>query len=350
MKSLRLSLFLTLFLASAICAYSETAAKLLPFQGRLTDQNGLAVTNGVRLVQFKIYEVPTAGSPVWAGELHRTTVNGGLVNVMLGSKTPFTGFDFDRQLYLEITLDLNGDNTITAADPPMLPRQAILPVIFAKEAADSRLLDGYDWNALFGTNSPASGTLLDSKIRDGSINARKLQPGTITSNQIAPQTINASLIAPGAVTNAASIGVNGLQAFTQPTPNALVPLDAASKFPASTIPFAAAIGVSGYFKSPEVAVAVSDVSSTTHGLGGQPVFFMVTLICKTAELGYAVGDEVLMPSYAVGGVVGNTVFANSTTVGQKSGASIYISDKTPSNTADKAITPANWRFIFRAWR
>src|SRR5207249_8846014 len=155
--------------------------KLLPFQGRLTDQNGVAVSNGVRLVLFKIYDVPASGNPVWAGELHRTTVNGGLVNVMLGSKTPFTGLDFDRQLYLEITVDVSGptgqpDNTITLADPPMLPRQAILPVVFAKESANSRLLDGYDWSALFGTNNPAIAKLDGSRIASNSITSAQLGP------------------------------------------------------------------------------------------------------------------------------------------------------------------------------
>lgn len=192
------------FLLSTFCflsASAQTAPKLLPFQGRLTDQSGVAVTNGTRLVQFKIYDVPTGGSPVWAGELHRTTVNGGLVNVLLGSKTPFTGVDFDKTLYLEITADINGDSAITVADPPMLPRQAILPVVFAKEAADSRLLAGSDWTPLFGANNP-NGSLLPSKIAtnslsgsqiiSNSITAAQIQPGTITSTQIAPNTITES--------------------------------------------------------------------------------------------------------------------------------------------------------------
>jgi hypothetical protein len=190
----------------AICAFlcghafAQTAPKLLPFQGRLTDQNGIAVSNGVRLVQFKIYDVPSGGSPVWAGELHRTTVNGGLINVLLGSKTPFTGVDFDRQLYLEITVDINGDNSITLADPPMLPRQAILPVIFAKEAADSRKLNGYDWTPIFGTNSP-NVALPASKLADGSVPGAKIQSATITSNQIAPLTITASQMAAATITS-----------------------------------------------------------------------------------------------------------------------------------------------------
>src|SRR5687767_10530798 len=82
----------------------QEAPKLLPFQGHLTDQNGGAVSNGVRLVQFKIYNVPSGGNPVWAGELHRTTINGGLVNVLLGTKTPLANVIFDQQLYLEITV------------------------------------------------------------------------------------------------------------------------------------------------------------------------------------------------------------------------------------------------------
>ena len=89
---------------------ADEVPKLLPFQGRLTDASGNAVSNGVRLVLFRIYAEPAASSPVWAGELHRTTVNGGLVNVMLGSKTPLTGVDFNTQLYLEITVDKGDEN------------------------------------------------------------------------------------------------------------------------------------------------------------------------------------------------------------------------------------------------
>src|SRR6267142_6989262 len=92
--------------AVVVSSPAQPVPKLIPFQGRLTDQNGFAVSNGVRLVQFKIYDVPTGGSPVWAGELHRTTINGGLVNVQLGTKTPLPSSVFDHQLYLEMTVDV----------------------------------------------------------------------------------------------------------------------------------------------------------------------------------------------------------------------------------------------------
>jgi hypothetical protein len=183
---------------------AQPVGKLLPFQGRLTDQNGNAVSNGVRLVQFKIYDVPTGGSPVWAGELHRTTVNGGLVNVMLGSKTPMASIDFDKELYLEITVDVSGpsgepDNAITPADPPMLPRQSILPVIFAKESGvskDSKALAGYDWSVLFGTNDPLNGVLSGSRILSNSITGAQLASGAITSINLANGVITPDKLSP----------------------------------------------------------------------------------------------------------------------------------------------------------
>ena len=92
-------------------------------------------------MQFKIYDAPVGGQALWNGEVQKLTVNGGLVSTTLGTKASLASVDFNRSLYLELTIDANNDNQITAADPP---RQAILPVVFAKEAADSRKLAGAD--------------------------------------------------------------------------------------------------------------------------------------------------------------------------------------------------------------
>ena len=152
---------------------AQTAPKLLPFQGRLTTANGAVVPDGAKVVQFKIYDAPVGGQAVWNGEVQKLNVNGGLVNTLLGSKASLAAVDFNLNLYLEITIDANSDDQITLSDPPLLPRQAVMPAVFAKEAADSRKLAGRDWSALFGTNDTA-GSLLDSKIRDGSIGLAKL--------------------------------------------------------------------------------------------------------------------------------------------------------------------------------
>ena len=153
---------------------------LLPFQGRLTDANGQAIVDGARVVQFKIYDAPVGGRAIWNGEVQKLSVNGGLVSTMLGTKADLSAVDFNRQIYLELTVDANGDGSITPADPPLLPRQSVLPAVFAVESGNSRLLEGHGWSALFGTNNPADGTLLDTKIGDGSITAPKIANGAVT--------------------------------------------------------------------------------------------------------------------------------------------------------------------------
>src|ERR1043165_1841401 len=169
MKALRFSIWwmalaATAFLAGPLSA--QAAARLLPFQGRLSDANGAAVPDGARVVQFKIYDAPVGGRAVWNGEVQKLTINAGLVSTILGTKASLSGVDFNQDLYLEITIDANGDGQISLADPPLLPRQSILPAVFAYESGNSSFLKGYDWSPLFGTNNPADGTLLSSKIAD----------------------------------------------------------------------------------------------------------------------------------------------------------------------------------------
>ena len=182
-------------LAAALLVGAATLAqeppRLLPFQGRLTDPAGNAVSNGVRLVQFRIYGVPAGGAPVWAGEIHRTTVNGGLINVVLGTKTPLATVDFTQPLYLEITVDVNGDNSITAADPPMLPRQSIIPAPMAREAGNAAKLGGRDWTAILATGAdPANPTNF--------IRGDKIQPASLSADQLMQDVID-RLVPPGTI-------------------------------------------------------------------------------------------------------------------------------------------------------
>jgi len=176
--------------------------RVLPFQGRLTDANGNSVSDGARVVQFKIYDAPVGGRAVWNGEVQNLTINAGLVSTLLGTKATLAGVDFNLDLYLELTIDANADGQISLADPPLLPRQSILPAVFAKESANSQLLDGYDWTALFGTSNPADGTLLESKIADGSLTTAKIRDGAVTTAKIA----NGAVTPPKLDTTSASSG------------------------------------------------------------------------------------------------------------------------------------------------
>lgn len=189
MKTLIALSVCVVFLAGLPLSGQSPSSKLLPFQGRLADASGKPIPDGARLIQFRIFDAATGGNSVWPpGELHRTTINGGLINVVLGAKTPFTDVDFNRTLYLDIVVDANGDNQITDADPPLLPRQAILPVIFATESAlsrDSQKLGGYDWAAMLGVNTPA-GKIDGAKIASKTIGLEQLEPRQTGTNSAGP--------------------------------------------------------------------------------------------------------------------------------------------------------------------
>ena len=291
--------FLTACLAIVVLnVEAQSVPPLVNYQGRLTDAAGSPLPAGNYSIAFRFWDKPSVGAAqtlIWGREYPVTIAGGGIFNVILGApggqdiigaQTSDLGAAFagsDRFLGIMVTKDSSGKPVSNPAE--ILPRPQILSTPFALRTSFA--------------------------------------------------------------SNAASLGADGLQVSTKPSPNALVPLDGSSRFPASTIPFTAAVGISSYFKSAEVPVTLGGTSSATHGLGGQPVFFVVTIICKTAEFGYAVGDEVLMPSYAVNSIAGNSVFANPTSIGQRSGRQIVINR---GADADTSITAANWRFIFRAWR
>jgi hypothetical protein len=150
-----------------------------------------------------------------------------MVNVFLGSGAPLTRLTFSQPRFLGITLDL--DSNPDTADPEMVPRQRILPAFWAK---NSDKLAGFDWSALFPSNSP-SGTLLPAKIGAGSIathqlaanavTAEKLAPGAVGPGSLQPGSVASSQLQDGAITDA-DIGVLALtQAKREAAPMAISP-------------------------------------------------------------------------------------------------------------------------------
>ena len=187
------------------------APSLLPYRGRLTVGQGGELINGIRTVQFKLYSQPIGGAPVWAGEVLKTSINGGLVDVLLGTKTTLTGIDLNRQLYLEVTLDVNGDDQISVDDPPFVPRQTLIPTLFSKEALKARnaqKLNGADWTALLSSGN-------DPRSKDAYLNINKFQLGSLDNSVIAAATVQSAQIAPGAVTDqilsSNSVGIEALK-------------------------------------------------------------------------------------------------------------------------------------------
>jgi hypothetical protein len=200
-----------LLCVAAISLHGQSNSRLLPFQGRLTDANGAALPDGSRVIQFKIYDAPVGGRAVWNGEVQKLTVNGGLISTVLGSKASLSGVDFNKDVYLEMTVDANSDGQIGLADPPLLPRQSILPAIFARESGNSQLLGGYAWSTLFGQSNPADGTLLPSKIADGSITTAKISDDSITTSKIANRTVTRNKLDIAGAQSGQSLTFNGTE-------------------------------------------------------------------------------------------------------------------------------------------
>ena len=175
-----------------VISSSHADSKLLPFQGRLTDASGAAITDGAKVVEFKMYDAPTGGNVKWAGEVHKLSVNGGLVNTMLGSKAGLGSVDFSTPSFLQITVDANADGQITAADPPLLPRQTVVPAVYAVVAG------GLQYSAATGPASVTGSTLLDAggKIKAGEIAANN----AITASQLASDSVESAEIKNEAVT------------------------------------------------------------------------------------------------------------------------------------------------------
>lgn len=186
-------------LGYSFAAKSET--KLIPFQGKLTDASGQVIDDGAIVVQFKMYDAPVGGQAKWNGEVQMLSVNGGLVNTTLGTKASLKNVDFSSPTYLEITIDANGDNQIGPEDPPLLPRQSIVPAVYAVESGNAKKLNGHDWSAIFGSNDP-TGKIPGNKLADGSIGTKQIADGAVKSTQIASGAVTSAQVANGAITSA----------------------------------------------------------------------------------------------------------------------------------------------------
>lgn len=107
------------------------------------------------------------------------------------------------------------------------------------------------------------------------------------------------------------------------------------------------------YESAEQTLTLGTAASVAHGLGAVPEIARLALRCKTAELGYSVGDEVeyvgQMGDGTYGASYGATVFANATNVGFVIGATGGPSILNKSTGVAGAITLANWKGVLRAW-
>ena len=106
------------------------------------------------------------------------------------------------------------------------------------------------------------------------------------------------------------------------------------------------------FISAEQTITIAGGLTIAHGLGKVPKITIISLICKTAEVGYSIGDVVIW---------GHTASADVTARGcmmrpDATNLNIRFGSTNPpfthlNNTTGAAVnlTVANWKMIFKAY-
>lgn len=107
------------------------------------------------------------------------------------------------------------------------------------------------------------------------------------------------------------------------------------------------------YESGEQAIASGGVVNLTHGLAGKPLDIQYYLVCKVADAGYSIGDELLItPNVTEGSSGANKGIASwfdavNINVRYGSDASVFNSLNKSSGVAS-SLTNTRWRLVVRA--
>lgn len=106
------------------------------------------------------------------------------------------------------------------------------------------------------------------------------------------------------------------------------------------------------YVSPEILIPANANATLTHGLGATPKSVFLSVICKTADIGYVVGEEAILGSVFTGVDAGTNVgiqtASNATTIRYRV-ATVGVAVMNMTTGVPVLLTPANWRLIIRAY-
>lgn len=195
-KLTKMACLVGLVAAWAGLAWAASAPQVIPFQGRLTDQNGTAYSEGAYTILFNLYDAPVGGTSLWTERHTGVRLVNGMVNVFLGSIVPLDEQDFTQTRYLGITIDADGN--ANTADPEMVPRQMIVPAFFAK---DSESLRGADWSAILakGATDPRTNYIDGARIASKTVKAAQLADKNVTTAKLADRSVTGTKIATNSI-------------------------------------------------------------------------------------------------------------------------------------------------------
>ena len=163
-----LSIALMLILAASLSL--AQVPKTISYQGVLTDASGTVVPDGNYNLTFKLYDVATGGTALWAeGQL--VAVSKGIFNVILGSVAPLN-LPFNKPYYLGVTV---------GAGTELSPRMPLTSSGYSFRAANADSINGItaggDLTGAYPNPNIKNNAVTTSKIADQAVTQAKLAPG-----------------------------------------------------------------------------------------------------------------------------------------------------------------------------
>ncbi len=120
-------------------------------------------------------------------------------------------------------------------------------------------------------------------------------------------------------------------------------LDSLGHFASEWFPFLASA-----YATDEKTLTNGATTTVAHRLKSPPFQMWGVLICKTAELGYAVGDETPIPGFEDASDYGVSLSCDATNIYATAGASgVRLMRRSAPIGEFATITNANWRLIVR---
>jgi hypothetical protein len=156
-----------------------TIPRMMTYQGKLTDTLGAPVPDNNYSITFRLYSVPTGGTPYW-NETQSVATKSGLFTVLLGAATPIGSMPDAGAAHLGMSVSGGAELT------PRLRLASSAYAFLSERAAGADLLQGKDTTALDGrfVNEGQANSVTSAMITNGTIAAADLNQMGATTNQV----------------------------------------------------------------------------------------------------------------------------------------------------------------------
>ncbi|MEI6296835.1 MAG: hypothetical protein WCO84_04295, partial [bacterium] len=144
-KIVKLLILCLIFSSLFTQVFAATSAfnKELGYQGKITDNSGVVVSDGTYSIRFRLYTAPAGGVAVF-DETSNVVTSGGIFSTLIGQSSSTASLSFNQILYLGVSVQ---------GDSEMLPRKMLASAPSAFEADRLDGLDSSDFLRSTGTST-----------------------------------------------------------------------------------------------------------------------------------------------------------------------------------------------------